>query len=246
MVGDFARGFTAFFGAITKINKYGLKTHLLISALISLLIGGLVIFAGIIFFYNYAGAIVGLILPFDIHSVVLQKIISIVFIGIFFFVLYFIYKYMLWILLGPVLGQISQKIEFQLIGKKENSSFLAIPKGITRGVIFSFQNMFKEIFYTLLLLIVSLFPFVGIISMPLLFLIQSYFIGLGNFDFYAERHFTINETKRIGKANRWIMIGIGSAFSFCILIPFFGMIFAPIFATISATELAIKRTIKMQ
>lgn len=244
MVAQFLKGFFSFFSSTSKINKYGLKIYLLLSALISLAIGGLVIFIGMYFVYSYSGAMVATMLPFDIESEIVNKIISFVAIAIFLFLMYFIYKYLLWILLGPILSQISQKIELKLKGIKQSGSLLNLPKEITRGIVFASQCMIKEIFYTLLLLILGLFPFIGVISMPLLFLIQAYYIGLGNFDFYAERYFTIAQTKRIGGENKWVLIGIGTAFSLFIFIPFLGLIFSPILATIAATELAINNDIK--
>ena len=154
------------------------------------------------------------------------------------FIVFFIfYKYLVLICTSPLMSQLSEDVESNL-----NEDFISIPfsyskavKDIWRSLRLSLRNVFREILYSILILLISFFPIVTIGTAPFIFLVQSYFAGFGNMDFYLERYYNTKDTVSFVSENKALATGNGVVFMAMLAIPIIGVFFAPVLGTVAAT-----------
>lgn len=156
--------------------------------------------------------------------------------GILWIISILLFKYLIIILASPFLSIVSNRVEAHL---NSTGPIIHNEEGfagtISRAIRVSGGNLLKEIILTIPLLIFSLIPGVAIITTPLIFLIQAYYVGYGNLDTYLENKFSTKEAKRFIKRNRGLAIANGSIFLGLLLIPFLGAFLAPIWSIIAVT-----------
>ena len=91
----------------------------------------------------------------------------------------FLYRHVLLILIGPMLSILSEKVEKIYRNDPDFSppifSLKRMFRDVKRGLFLTMRNLSREIFFILILLIVGLFPGVGLITAPLTFAVQSYY-----------------------------------------------------------------------
>ncbi|MEZ4911685.1 MAG: EI24 domain-containing protein [Saprospiraceae bacterium] len=155
-----------------------------------------------------------------------------------------VFKYLLLITLSPLLSFISEKIEKSYSHKIQGTTGVNIMNSAIRAVRINGRNIIKEITISILLFLLSFILGLQVVTVPLLFMVQTYFLGFGFMDFYLERHHSFSQTIPVVYKNKWAAIGIGSIFSVLFAIPIFGMILAPYVATVSATLYFIKSGLK--
>lgn len=225
-----------YIAAMSHIGKYNLWILLLVSGMISAVIG-LLVFGGIYVMGDDLGAWLVKFYPFDLGRSYADIILNWLSRLILWLIAFFSYKYIALILLSPVMSIVSAKIEKQLTGR-DTGKFTLIGE-LIRGVRFNIRNLGKEILYTVLILCLGFIPGVNLAIPVLLFILQSYYIGLGCMDYYMERHYTLSESIKYGQAQRFFLIGIGAAFLFTLFVPIIGFILAPMLGTIAVTEKAL-------
>ncbi|MEE9371601.1 MAG: EI24 domain-containing protein, partial [Saprospiraceae bacterium] len=159
---------------------------------------------------------------------------------IFFFI---IYKYFVLIATSPLLSKLSEDIESNLDG-----DYISIPFSFKKAIVdfirairLSLRNVSKELLYTILIFLVGLFPIFTIATTPFIFLVQSYFAGFGNMDFYLERYYNPNETTNFVKSNKAFAAGNGTPYMILMAIPVIGVFFAPVLGATAATLEVHKR-----
>ncbi|KAG1649021.1 Uroporphyrinogen decarboxylase [Nymphon striatum] len=86
------------------------------------------------------------------------------------------------------------------------------------------ETLSKELLFTVLFLLLSLIPVIGIFATVLLFLTQAFYAGFGNMDYTLERHFQYKDSIQFVKKNRGIAIGNGIVFMLFLLLPVVGII----------------------
>ncbi|MFC4722958.1 EI24 domain-containing protein [Geojedonia litorea] len=137
-----------------------------------------------------------------------------------------IYKHIIMALSAPFMSPVSEKIEAHLIGHEKsqhrNTSFKA---QLWRGIRINVRNLSIELLLTIPILIISFIPVIGIFSSVLLFLVQAYYAGFGNFDYTLERHFKYSESITFVRQHRGFAIGNGIVFILFLLVPVIGIIF---------------------
>lgn len=150
-----------------------------------------------------------------------------------------ILKYILLILLSPLLSSISENLEKSL-RKDYKVQGVSMALSTARSVRINMRNLVKEFFISILLLIVGLLPGVGIITLPILFLVQAYFTGFGIVDFYLERHFTFRQTLVEVYRNKYAATTLGGIFMLLFTIPVIGVIIGPYLTTVTGTKYFLK------
>lgn len=150
------------------------------------------------------------------------------------------YKYIVLITLSPLMSYASEKIEAQVDGTSQVIEITFI-KSILRGLRISIRNFSREIFYTILLLILGLIPMFTPFTSIMLVAVQAFYLGATALDYYCERHYSTRDTMLIANRERLSLAAVGLCYITVLAVPIIGVLLAPIMSTIATTELAIYR-----
>ena len=151
-----------------------------------------------------------------------------------------VFKHLVMILSAPFMGPISKKIEDDFTGVASKTQVSSPSTLILRSIKISSRNLFRELLFSIPILLLGLIPFIGFFSVVILFLMQSYFAGFGNMDYTLERHFSYQKSVFFVKTNKGLAMGNGIVFMLFLLIPFVGVIFIIPFSVTSATIATVK------
>ena len=213
MIKDFFDGFTAYAKAFTVMNEMRLWKYAILPAIISILICGGIAFTAWGLSDNIGNWALSWY-PWEWGSVAIQSIsawlgaILIVISGLILF------KYIVLIISAPFMSFLSEKVENKLRGNHVSTrfSFGKAVSDVVRGIRISLRNIIREIFYTLLLLLLGLIPAIGIVSPFLIFAVQAFYAGFGNMDYTLERHFSHSKSIRFVKDYKGLALGNGTVF----------------------------------
>lgn len=239
MVRDFIIGATKYLEAFSIARRYRLMRYFFYSGLVGLLVLG--VMAGIAYSFsdNLASWLDGLI-SWDIPY--LDSVLTWVSGGIISLLFFILYKHLILIATAPIMSALSWQVEKHLVGAynvDDRTKVSTVVKEVLRGAQVASRNVIRELGYTVLLLLASLVPGGAIITTPMIFLVQGFYAGFGNHDFWAERHLSYGETVRYMRAHKPMLTGNGLVFLAIIAIPFVGVILGPPLATIAATSHAV-------
>lgn len=156
---------------------------------------------------------------------------------IFVYIFLTINKYLVLILLSPVLAFLSEAVEEKVTGKKYPFVLDQFVRDVVRGVLLACRNFVYEIFWTLLILIATLFfPPFGILAPFAIFFLQSYFYGFSFMDYFNERRkVSLKQSITFTRKKKGYALVYGGVFSLFFYIPYIGLIIAPIWMEVSAT-----------
>lgn len=145
-------------------------------------------------------------------------------------------KYVILILMSPLLAWISEVTEEKLTGKEYPFDLMQLLSDAWRGVLITLRNLFLELLLTAAAGIVAfMFPPAAALTVPFLFLVNSYFMGFSMFDYYTERQrLNISESVAYMRRNRWCVTGLGVGFNLISLIPILDWVVAPINGAVGA------------
>ncbi len=157
------------------------------------------------------------------------------FMGFIFFILF---KYVVLICTAPLMSRLSEDLErhYSAVEVQRGNLF----SDLVRSIRITLRNIFREIFLSILIFLISLFPVIGWISSPFLFLIQGFYAGFGNYDLWAERHYTYKGTIDFMRGNKIRVSSNGLVFLLLLAIPIIGAIIAPPLATAASTIHALE------
>lgn len=136
-----------------------------------------------------------------------------------------LYKHIIMALSAPFMSPVSEKIEAHFT---KNTNHIhrktSFKEQLWRGIRINIRNLWKEILFTIPLILLGFIPLIGILSTILIFLVQAYYTGFGNMDYTLERHFKYNDSIQFVKKHRGHAIGNGIVFMFFLLVPVIGII----------------------
>ncbi len=146
-------------------------------------------------------------------------------------------KYVVMILLSPVLTQLSARTERILSGNHYPFGFRQYIHNLLRGLQIAFRNLFTQMMIILIWLVFAAFiPGIDAATPVVVFLIGFYFYGFYFMDYVSERlGYTLEESVNFIRKNAAFAFTIGGIFSGLFMIPYAGVIIAPITASIAAT-----------
>lgn len=242
---DVGRGFSSHVDAIPFIFKNGLWVYFIYPFLIAILLF-IVGFASyfvikdlvVDWFMDFAGLndggiddlLGGWLKPF------IKLIVGLVVKLVLFFVFNSMYKYIVLIMLSPILALLSERVEEIKYGVKYPFEFKQFAKDVLRGILITLRNMFIEYGILLLCLIVIWVPVVGWIISIGLYILSAYFVGFSMMDYTSERRrFKISQSVRFVRRRKGIAISNGLIFNILLLIPFVGISIGPIVSVVAAT-----------
>lgn len=151
-----------------------------------------------------------------------------------------LFKHLVMILSAPFMGPISKKIEDDFIGVTSQVQVSSPLTLMFRSLKISSRNLFRELLFSIPILLLGIIPFIGFFSLIFLFLMQAYFAGFGNMDYTLERHFSYQKSIQFVKKNKGIAIGNGLVFMLFLLIPFLGVILVHPLSVTAATIVTVK------
>ncbi|MBK7384952.1 MAG: EI24 domain-containing protein [Flavobacteriales bacterium] len=152
-------------------------------------------------------------------------------------------KYIVLVLLSPLLAYASERAEEIITGKHFPFSFSQLMKDAMRGALIAMRNGIQELTITAGIWIVSLIvPIITPLSLILLFLISAYFYGFSMFDYvYERRRMRIGETARAVNSSMGAVLANGSLFSLLMKVPLVGLMLAPVMASVGAVIATTKK-----
>jgi CysZ protein len=146
------------------------------------------------------------------------------------------YKYIILMIMSPILAILSEKIEKVTTGKEYPFKFKQLIKDIIRGNILVIRNISIELIWTVILFFAGYIPILGFFSPVVLITISFYFFGFSMIDYSSERHkLSRKESVRWVRANKGFAIANGCIFYLLLLIPIIGILVAPAYSIIAAT-----------
>lgn len=153
-------------------------------------------------------------------------------------------KYIVLIVCSPILALLSERIDEIINNKKYPFSFGQFLHDMLRGILVTLRNMAFETLIIIACMVIAWIPVVGLITVPFLYIVAWYFLGFAMMDYSYERmRMKIGEGVRFTRKHKGIAIGNGFVFSMILLLPFIGVIIAPILSVVAATlaVLEVKR-----
>ena len=237
MINQILQVLSIFFGAVTEIWKKDVWIYVFLSGLLAIILFVLVLALG---YYGLGQFSVLLASWIPLTWVREATLYTVVLTVAWVVVCLLLFKYLLLITLSPLLSFISERIEKSYNRDMKSTFGSNVLNSTVRAVRINGRNVIKEIIISILLFLLSFIPGLQIITVPLLFMVQAYFLGFGFMDFYLERHYSFRETLPLVYSHKWAAIGIGSIFTVLFAIPIVGMILAPYMATKTATSYFIE------
>ena len=151
-------------------------------------------------------------------------------------------RYILLIILSPLIALLSEKTEEAITGKQFSFSFKQLCKDILRGILITLRNFSIEMGIIILCMLLSVFltP-LTIITIPFLLFVSWYFTGFTMLDYNAERYkLKVGESTDLVRRNQGYACGIGCVYWLFTMLPFFvgdliGIMFGPAIAVVGAT-----------
>lgn len=154
-----------------------------------------------------------------------------------FLLIYFaVFKYIILVVLSPILAFMAEKINRILNPKLEKLSTSDLIKNTLKGIAIAFFNFLKEMTLTLVLMLMTFFfPIIAPVTAPLIIIIHMYYYGYSLVDYFIElKNYNFSNRIKTIRQTRLFNFFIGLSFYFIFLIPFVGWVLAPIICVILA------------
>lgn len=164
--------------------------------------------------------------------------------AIFIFAAFFLNKYVVLIVMSPVMAYASERTEEILTGNEYPFEWMQFLKDIGRGVLIAIRNGGLELLISVVLWLFTLIlPIIAPVTAVLLFLVSSYFYGFSTFDYVQERRREgVSASIRKIMLDRWTVIGNGAAFNLIMKVPVLGMVVGPLMASVGACRAFVEKS----
>ena len=153
-----------------------------------------------------------------------------------FYLFTLISKYVVLIVLSPVLTYASERTEERLTGVHVPFAVGRFLKEVLRGIGMALRNGTIELALNILLWVLTLlFPPMAVLTAPLLWLISCWFYGFSMFDLVFERQgLGIGGSVRMARRVRGMVLANGVCLNLLMSVPFLGILLAPMMGAIGA------------
>lgn len=167
---------------------------------------------------------------------ILRVVAGLLFWVILFLVFLKLIRYVVLILCSPMMAMLSERIEEIKTGQKYPFNAGQFIKDVWRGIRVNLRNLLLESGITFLLLLIGWIPVIGWLTVPFLWLTGWYFLGYNMMDYtFERRRMRIHEGVLFIRKRKGLAIGNGMIFSFLLLLPFIGLIIAPVLSCTAGT-----------
>ena len=132
-------------------------------------------------------------------------------------------KYLVVIILSPLLSHLSQKVEYTLTGNVYTFSLKQLLDDVKRGFSIAIRNMMWEYFFFIIVYMVVKLGWKNAEDSPLfylIFVIGFFYYGFAFLDYINERlRLNMDQSVQFARRNRGLAIAIGSIYSMMIWVP---------------------------
>lgn len=132
-------------------------------------------------------------------------------------------RYLVVVLLSPLLSHLSQKVEFLLTGNEYRFDMEQLLLDVKRGVRIAIRNIMWEYFFFIIVFIIAKLGWQNAEDSPLfylIFVIGFFYYGFSFLDYINERlRLNMDESVRFARKNRGMAVAIGCVYSSMIWVP---------------------------
>ena len=132
-------------------------------------------------------------------------------------------KYLVVILLSPLLSHLSQKVEFALTGNEYKFDLGLLINDVKRGFRIAIRNIMWEYFFFIIVYLIAKLGWSDAEESPLfylIFVIGFFYYGFSFMDYVNERlRLNVDQSVQFARKNRGLAIAIGSIYSIMIWVP---------------------------
>lgn len=152
-------------------------------------------------------------------------------------------KYVIFIILTPVLATLSEKVDTVVTGIEYPFSIQQLIKDVGRGIYIALRNLSIELSITGILLLLTYFiPVISPFTTVFMLFVSWYYIGFSFLDLSNERQkLGVKSRVKDIRKKKGLAYGTGLVFNLLFMIPVLGWILAPILATTASTLSMLKR-----
>ena len=232
--------FNSFSDSFKVIKDAGLRKFYFLPGIISMFLFGGFIYLGEYLSLNLASALENFFKLQEYGSILYIFIKILVWICTVFFY-YLVYKSLLLVIISPILGYVSERVETHLTGKKFDFTFKDNLRFLIRGIDIGLKSFFKQMVGTCVVMLLG-FIFPINLSIPLLiFIIQGYFTGFSFMDYTLERYnLSTKESLDFLKKQRVYAALCGGIFTLLFFIPVVGIFIAPLITCVATTMITLE------
>lgn len=232
--------FNSFLNSFKVIKDAGLRKFYFLPGIISMFLFGGFIYLGEYLSLNLASALENFFKLQEYGSILYIFIKILVWICTIFFY-YLVYKSLLLVIISPILGYVSERVETHLTGKKFDFTFKDNLRFLIRGIDIGLKSFFKQMVGTCVVMLLG-FIFPINLSIPLLiFIIQGYFTGFSFMDYTLERYnLSPKESLDFLKKQRVYAALCGGIFTLLFFIPVVGIFIAPLITCVATTMITLE------
>lgn len=157
------------------------------------------------------------------------------------YLLFITNKYIVLVLLSPLLAYASERTEEIITGLTFPFNGGQLMKDALRGALIAARNGALELAFSIgIWFLTLLVPVLAPVSIVLLFIVSAYFYGFSMFDYVFERRrMRIGESVKAVNDRIGAVLANGALFSLVMKLPLVGVMFAPVMAAIGAVLVAV-------
>ena len=233
MFKDILRGLRAYWEAVRLLGQQGWWKFALVPGFISLGFG-LIVFVLAFAYSDNIGRVLMTFYPFEQGRAVAQSVATVFGALMIFAGALILFKNIVMLLVSPWMNQLSLKIEQHRTGSNytDDRSFVTAFKRTARV---NLRILLREVFLIILLLLVAWVPIIDFIVPIGIILIQAYYAGFGNLDYFMDRHYSVKDSIAFVNRNKGVALGNGLGFLALLAIPIIGVFLAPTLGVAAAT-----------
>lgn len=149
-----------------------------------------------------------------------------------------LFKFLVLTCLSPLNAFFSEITDSKLTGRKFNFTFGRIMKDVWRAILIFSVALLLEFVLWLIFSAIGWVTGMSVLSDVITFISGSFFIGLSFYDYALERHaYSFGKSWKYAFIKAPYMIICGMIFEVLYLVPFFGVVIAPVILSLSSTVL---------
>ncbi|MFA0960635.1 EI24 domain-containing protein [Roseivirga sp. BDSF3-8] len=239
VLSQFWVGFRKYPAAWRFLKEHGLMPWLWGTALCNLVLFSVTIWLALYFatdLTDYLTALTGWEAEETGWRSALQVILLFLIRVVFVLICFKVYRYLVLTVMAPVLAFLSEEIQERLTGYYKPFSWPTLWRDTRRGIAIALINFIIEIGLTILLVLVGwVVPLLAPFVPPVIFIVESYFIGFSMLDYRNEFiGLGSKESRRSINRHYGLVLGNGVMFNLMMFVPVIGVLIAPVLSLTAA------------